>query len=365
GFMLIHLAKDGRTVAIDYRTVAPAAARLESYLREDGSISPDAKAGVLSVGVPGTVAGLALAHERYGKLPWRQLLEPAIALARDGVVLTYDEAWVLEWAGERLSRSPAGRATFFKPDGSAYRAGERLRQPDLAWSLRQIARHGPDAFYRGAIAQRLVAGMKASGGLVTAEDLAAYCAIERPALLGTYRGLQIATMPPPSGGGASIIEMLNILEQFDLASAGAGSAEALHLVAESMKLAFRDRRRHAGDPDHVAVPLAGLTSKAYAKGRAIEIARGRVMPPEAHAPGDPWAFESRETTHLSVLDAEGNAVSNTFTLGSDFGSGVMMAGTGFLLGNLLGNFSLEERGASLGGVAPPPANMLTPGRRPA
>nr|WP_298718068.1 gamma-glutamyltransferase [uncultured Steroidobacter sp.] len=364
GFMLIHLAREARTVAIDYRTVAPAAARFELYVREDGSISPDAKAGVLSAGVPGTVAGLALAHERYGKLPWRELLKPAIALAKDGVELTRDEAWVLEWGRERLNRSAAGKAAFFKPDGSAYRAGERLRQPDLAWSLRQIANHGADAFYRGPIAQRLAAGMAASGGLVTMADLAAYRAIERPALTGTYRGLQIATMPPSSGGGASVIEMLNILEQFDLEKAGAGSAEALHLIAESMKLAFHDRRRHAGDTDHDDVPLTALTSKPYAQERARQIVRGRVMAPEALSAGNPWAFESRETTHLSVLDAEGNAVSNTFTLGSDFGSGVMMPGTGFLLGNMIGNFSLSEQRASMPGGTPLTANVLGPGRRP-
>lgn len=364
GFMLIHLARETRTIAIDYRTVAPAAARFEMYVREDGSISPEAKAGVLSAGVPGTVAGLALAHEKYGKLPWRELLKPAIALAKDGVELTRDEAWVLDWGAERIHRSAAGKAVFFKPDGSSYRAGERLRQPDLAWSLRQIANHGADAFYRGPIAQRLVAGMKASGGLVTMADLDAYRAIERPALTGTYRGLQVATMPPSSGGGASVIEMLNILEQFDLEKAGAGSAEALHLIAESMKLAFYDRRRHAGDTDHDVVPLAALTSKAYAQERAGKIARARIMAPEALSAGDPWAFESRETTHLSVLDADGNAVSNTFTLGSDFGSGVMMPGTGFFLGNMIGNFSLTQQQASATGSEPLTANVLGPGRRP-
>lgn len=364
GFMLIHLAREGRTVAIDYRTVAPAKALFETFLRDDGSISSDAKEGVRSAGVPGTIAGLALAHDKYGKLPWRQLIEPAIALAKQGVALTHDEAWVLEWGRERLNRSAAGKAAFFKADGSAYRAGERLRQPDLAWSLRQIAKEGSDAFYRGAIARRLVAGMEASGGLVTMDDLAAYRAIERPALIGTYRGLQIATMPPSSGGGASVIEMLNILEQFDLAKAGAGSAEALHLIAESMKLAFRDRWRYAGDSDHDVLPLAALTSKDYARERARRIVRGRVMEPEAQAPGNPWAFESRETTHFSVLDVEGNAVSNTFTLGSDFGSGVMMPGTGFLLGNMIGNFSLADQRASSKGDVPLTANVLKPGRRP-
>lgn len=364
GFMLIHLAGEARTVTIDYRTVAPAAARFELYAREDGSISPEAKAGVRSAGVPGTVAGLALAHEKYGKLPWRRLLEPAIALAKDGVVLTHDEAWVLEWGRERLNRSAAGKEAFFKPGGGAYRAGERLRQPDLAWSLRQIAKDGPDAFYRGVIAERLVAGMEASGGLVTKADLGAYRAIERPALMGTYRGLQIATMPPSSGGGASVIEMLNILEQFDFAKAGAGSAEALHLIAESMKLAFHDRWRYAGDTDHTVMPLKELTSKAYARERARRIVRGRAMAPEQQAPGNPYAFESRETTHLSVLDAQGNAVSNTFTLGSDFGSGVMMPGTGFLLGNMIGNFSLADQGASIGAATPLTANILEPGRRP-
>lgn len=364
GFMIVHLAAEGRSIAIDYRSVAPAAATLEAYLEADGSVSGDVRAGARSAGVPGTVAGLALAHRKYGRLPWRDLVAPAIRLAEEGVILTRDEAWVLEWGRKRLSRSPAGRAAFFKPDGSGYRAGERLVQPDLAWSLRQIAEGGEDAFYRGPIARRLASGVQALGGYITESDLAAYRAIERPVLEGSYRGHTIVTMPPASGGGASLLELLNILETFEFAQDEAGSARSIHLMAEAMKLSFTDRWRHAGDTDHVAVPLRGLTSKDYARLRAGQIRTDAVIPRARIDAGDPWAFESTETTHFSVVDEEGNAVSNTFTIGSDFGSGIMAPGTGFLLGNLIGNFSVEKQAQMKEEGLFLTSNLLVPGRRP-
>ena len=363
GFMLVHLAEEGRTVAIDYRSAAPSAAVLDAYLDADGKVD-GATVGYKAPGVPGTVAGLALAHERYGRLPWARLLQPAIALAADGVVLSADEAFALDWGRERLSQSAAAAAVFLHPDGSALRAGERLVQSDLAWSLRQIAGHGADAFYRGEIAQRLDAGMRKHHGLLRAEDLAAYRAIERAPLVGTYRGIDVVTMPPVSGGGLGIVAMLNLLETFDMASYGSGSADALHRLVEVMKLAWRDRARHAGDPGFVQVPLAGITSKAYAAQRAGLIAADRSAPQEDVDAGDPWPFESTETTHFSVVDADGNAVSNTYTIGSDFGSGVMIEGTGFLLGNLIGNFSLAAQATGRAQGRTQTANELEPHRRP-
>lgn len=363
GFMLIHLADGQRTVAIDYRSMAPAAASLDAFVDAQGKLSGHAS-GIRSAGVPGTVAGLALAHEKYGRLPWARLLEPAITLAEQGIELSRDEAFALDWGRERLARSAAGASVFLHPDGQALRAGERLVQPDLAWSLRQIAEHGADAFYRGAIAERLDAGMRRHGGLLRKSDLAAYRAIEREPLHSSYRGYGLVTMPPASGGGIGVVNSLNVLEQFNLAQMGAGSADALHLLAEASKLSWRDRLAYLGDPGAITVPLAGLADKGYAARRAAGIDPRRATSASAVAAGDPWAHESEQTTHFSVLDAQGNAVSNTFTIGADFGSGVMIEGTGFLLGNLIGNFSLRAQLEAAQSGAEPPANAMLPGRRP-
>lgn len=363
GYMLIHLADGDRAVAIDFRSMAPGLATLDAYVGDDGTLQGH-QAGIRAAGVPGTVAGLALAHGKYGRLPWKRLLEPAIRLAEDGMVLSRDEAFALDWGRERLARSAAGAKVFLHPDGSALRAGERLVQADLAWSLRQIAEHGADAFYRGAIAERLDAGMRAHGGLLRKADLAAYRAIEREPLRGSYRGHTLLTMPPSSGGGPGIAMTLNILEQFDLAAMGAGSADAVHLLAEATKRAWRDRRAHANDPAAARVPLEGFVSKAYGASRAAGITMDRAMPASDVAAGDIWAHEGPDTTHFSAVDGEGNAVSTTYTIGSDFGSGVMIEGTGFLLGNLIGNFSLQPQLEAVREGRDAPANALRPGSRP-
>lgn len=363
GYMLIHLADGDRAVAIDFRSMAPGLATLDAYVGDDGTLQGH-QAGIRAAGVPGTVAGLALAHGKYGRLPWKRLLEPAIRLAEDGMVLSRDEAFALDWGRERLARSAAGAKVFLHPDGSALRAGERLVQADLAWSLRQIAEHGADAFYRGAIAERLDAGMRAHGGLLRKADLAAYRAIEREPLRGSYRGHTLLTMPPSSGGGPGIAMTLNILEQFDLAAMGAGSADAVHLLAEATKRAWRDRRAHANDPAAARVPLEGFVSKAYGASRAAGITMNRAMPASDVAAGDIWAHEGPDTTHFSAVDGEGNAVSTTYTIGSDFGSGVMIEGTGFLLGNLIGNFSLQPQLEAVREGRDAPANALRPGSRP-
>ncbi|WP_066683149.1 MULTISPECIES: gamma-glutamyltransferase [Bacteria] len=364
GFMMVHLAKTGETIFIDYRGVAPKAAKLDTFVDQDGKEIDDvASKGYRAPTVPGTVAGLYLAHQKYGRLPWKTLVEPAYRLAADGVVLSPDEAFVFSWGKQRLSESAAGKQAFYKPDGALYRAGETLKQPDLAWSLRQIADKGADAFYRGEIAQRFAADMKAHGGLITAEDLASYKAVIRKPLIGNYRGLTVMTSPPASAGGATLLEMLNILETFDLKASGLGSAKTLHLQAEAMKMAYADRARYLGDTDFVKVPLGGFASKAYGAERAKRIDPDRATPAKDLGVGDPWAFESHNTTHFSVADAEGNAVSNTYTLGADFGSGVMVAGAGFVLNNQMNNYAHEAAWRARKAGKPLPPNALEPGKR--
>jgi gamma-glutamyltranspeptidase/glutathione hydrolase len=364
GFMLVHTAATKETVVIDFRSVAPAAARLEMFVDKKGEESPQASRGYRASAVPGTVAGLELAHRRYGKLPWKDVVTPARRLAAEGIVLTPDEAFVFSWARERMAESVAGQRTFYKPGGELYRAGEVLKQPDLAWSLGQIADHGADAFYKGEIARRFAADMKAHKGLITLEDLAAYKPVVREPLMGTYRGYTVATTPPASSGGATLLQMLNILESFDLkALGGSGSSGALHVMAEAMKLAYADRYRHLGDTDFVKVPLKGFTSKAYGAQQASRIDVNQAKSAKALGAGDPWKYESPSTTHFSIADSAGNAVSTTYTLGADFGSGVMVEGTGFVLNNQMNNYSHEQavEAARKGRASPP--NAMAPGKR--
>lgn len=364
GFMLVHTAATRETVVIDFRSVAPAAARLEMFVDKKGEESPQASRGYRASAVPGTVAGLELAHRRYGKLSWKDVVTPARRLAAEGIVLTPDEAFVFSWARERMTESVAGQRTFYKPGGELYRAGEVLKQPDLAWSLGQIADHGADAFYKGEIARRFAADMKAHKGLITLEDLAAYKPVVREPLMGTYRGYTVATTPPASSGGATLLQMLNILESFDLkALGGSGSSGALHVMAEAMKLAYADRYRHLGDTDFVKVPLKGFTSKAYGAQQASRIDVNQAKSAKALGAGDPWKYESPSTTHFSIADSAGNAVSTTYTLGADFGSGVMVEGTGFVLNNQMNNYSHEQavEAARKGRASPP--NAMAPGKR--
>lgn len=363
GFMLVHDAKSGEQVFFDFRSVAPKAATLPMFLDNEGKESKAAGRGYLAPSVPGTVAGLAMAHKRFGKLPWAEVVAPAIALARDGVSLTPDEAFVFGWGKERLSTSAAAKAAYYKPDGKLYRAGETLKQPDLAWTLTQIAERGADGFYKGPVAERFAADMKANGGLITLDDLTAYRAVERNPLRGTYRGLEVVTAPPASAGGATLLNMLNIVENFDLKQSGAGSAKSLHVMAEAMKLGYTDRYRILGDTDFVTPPVQGFISKAYALSRAKLIDPKKAKPTKKMGAGDPLKYESPSTTHFSVADAQGNVVSTTYTLGADFGSGVMIAGTGVLLNNQMNNFSHEEAAKALREGDPPPPNAMAPGKR--
>ena len=363
GFMLVHDAKSGEQVFFDFRSVAPKAATLAMFVDNQGQESQIASRGYLAPSVPGTVAGLYMAHKKYGKLRWSDVVAPAIALARDGVILTPDEAFVFGWGKERLSTSVSAKAAYYKPDGTLYRAGERLKQPDLAWTLTQIAKRGADGFYKGPVAARFAADMKANGGLITTEDLAGYRAIERKPLRGTYRGLDVVTAPPASAGGATLLNMLNIVENFDLKQNGAGSAKSLHIMAEAMKLGYSDRYVLLGDTDFVTAPVQGFISKAYALLRAGRIDPDKAKPVAQMGVGDPFKYESPSTTHFSVADAQGNVVSTTYTLGADFGSGVMIAGTGVLLNNQMNNFSHAQAAKALREGLPPPPNAMAPGKR--
>lgn len=362
GFMTLYLAKEKKVTVIDFRSIAPLTAQLGMFVDAAGKEVAGASVGYRAAAVPGTVAGFWMAHQKYGKAAWSELLDPAVSLARDGMTLSADEAFVFGWGRKRLEASDSGRATFFKADGGLYKAGERLQQPQLAWSLAEIARDGADAFYQGAVAARIDEDMRRHGGLITRADLAAYRAVEREPLVGTYRGVTLYT-PPPASGGASLLLMLNILENFDLGKTPAGSAEALHLLAETMRLGHRDRVKHLGDVDFARVPLDGLTSKAYAAQRAKLIRLRKANDDDDIEAGDPFAFESPSTTHYSIADRAGNVVSVTYTLGSDFGSGVMVDGAGFLLNNQMNNFSHERAFRAAQRGEPEPPNAMRPGKR--
>lgn len=363
GFMMVYDAATGKVHTLDFRSIAPAAATPAMFVDKDGKERPIASYGYLAPAVPGTVSGLDHAHRKWGKLPWAKLVEPAITLARDGVRLTADEAFVFSWGKDRLSKSTAGKATFYKPGGELYAKDEVLKQPDLAWTLGEIAQHRADGFYKGEVARRIAADMKANGGLITEADLAAYRAIERAPLVGSYRGHPVYTMPPASAGGATLLNILNQLEHFDIKDMGANSAASLHIMAEAMKLAYVDRYRALGDPGFVTAPVRGFIAKAYAAERAKLIDPERAKPMRQMPAGDPLRYESPSTTHYSVADKDGNVVSTTYTLGSDFGSGVMIAGTGVLLNNQMNNFSHEQAWEAQRSGTPPPLNALQPGKR--
>ncbi|HXV73938.1 MAG TPA: gamma-glutamyltransferase, partial [Sphingomonadales bacterium] len=364
GFMLGYDAAEGTTFAIDYRETAPAAASVDMFLNAEGNVDRNLAAFThASSGVPGTVAGLWLAHQKHGKLPWAELLAPAIRLADEGFPITLNLVNFLDRVKARLLRYPGGRQ-FFKEGGVSFAPGETFRQPALAATLTLIAEKGPDAFYKGEIADLIVAEMARGNGLITHEDLAAYRAIERAPLQGNYRGYQVVAMPPPSSGGVHVIQMLNVLENFDLAAMGAGSASAYSKMAEAMKFAFADRSRHLADPDFHDVPAAWLTSKAYAKEIAEKIKAGGVTPSAEIAPGVVPQPESPDTTHISVVDGEGNAISNTFTLNYSFGSGIVVEGAGFLLNNEMDDFSAKPGAPNAYGLTGEEANAIQPGKRP-
>ena len=365
GFMMVHDAESGETVAIDYRERSGEAAFRDMYLDEQGEADPQkSRFSGLAVGVPGTVAGMALALERYGSISLADALAPAIALAEEGIEVTPDLADSLKGLSERLQKWPSSAAIFYKDGGVPYEPGETLVQNDLAASLKLIAENGPAAFYEGQIAEDIVAAVDAAGGHLTADDLRTYEVKLREPVTGSYRGHDIVSMPPPSSGGVHIVQILNTLEAVPMAFLGHNSADGIHMMAEAMKFAYADRSEYLGDPDFVDVPIDELTSKAYAADILSRISKGRAASAAEIGPGDLGAYESEETTHFSVVDAEGNAVANTYTLNFSYGTGMVADGTGILLNNELDDFSAKPGVPNAYGLIGGDANAVEPGKRP-
>ncbi|HUI85033.1 MAG TPA: gamma-glutamyltransferase [Candidatus Binatia bacterium] len=375
GFLLFRRAT-GEIHFLDYREKAPAKATANMYLDSQGNVIPDLSTiGYKGIAVPGSVAGLAYAEQHWGKLSLKQVMEPAIRLARDGFVLEYAEAQSFRDSG--LARFPESHH-IFQRDGNYYQAGEVFRQPELAKTLERIAGN-PDDFYHGSLARELAAAMQKGGGLISAEDLAAYEVKERTPIRGTYRGYEIISAPPPSSGGVALVEILNILEGYDLAKQGDRSAQSIHLTAEAFQRAFFDRAEFLGDPDFAKIPVAQLIDKRYGNGWRESIAIRRATPaaalkrPAIFSQLDSYArshpqpratAEPDHTTHYSVVDPEGNAVSVTTTLNDAFGSRVTAEGLGFLLNDEMDDFSSKAGVPNMYGLIQGPANAIGPGKRP-
>jgi gamma-glutamyltranspeptidase/glutathione hydrolase len=366
GFMVIHLAARNEDVAIDYRETAPAAATPGMFLGADGKPDPaKSRDSALGVGVPGTVAGLSLALEKYGsgKFSLAELLQPAIRLAREGFVVTDDLADTLPQWYRRLARWPSSIKVFGRPDGSSLREGDRLTQPELAATLEAIAAQGPDGFYRGAVAAKLAKAVSDAGGIMTPEDLKSYQAVIRTPVRGLYRGYDIVSMPLPSSGGTVLLETLNILEAYPLGEMKQGSAASLHLLIEAMKRGYADRARYLGDPAFVNAPLATLLAKDYAAKQRASIDPNRATP-SAEILTAPSPHEGSNTTHFSVVDRDGNAVANTYTLNFSYGVGLVAEGTGVLLNNELDDFTAAPGASNAFGLVGYEANLPGPGKRP-
>ncbi|CAN0053130.1 unnamed protein product, partial [Phaeothamnion confervicola] len=364
GFMLIHLAKGKRDIAIDYRETAPAATTRETFLNAQGEADPaKSREFGLAIGVPGTVAGLTLALEKYGsgKFKLAQLIAPAISLARDGYKVGDEFEDTGRSSIARMARWPSTAKLFLKPDGSLIARGTLLVQADLAATLDLIARQGPRAFYEGPVAEKLSAAVRAAGGSMTGDDLKHYKAVERPVLRGTYRGLSIVSMPPPSSGGVVLLEMLNVLEGFRLK---ADDPDSIHLMVEAMRYAYADRAHLLGDPDFVKVPIAGLMSKRYAATLRTKIDRARATPSDKIKTANPAGFEGNNTTHYSVVDRFGNAVANTYTINLSYGVGMIAEGTGVLLNNELDDFAAAPGVPNAFGLVGYEANEPGPNKRP-
>jgi len=363
GFMVIRLAS-GKETTIDYREKAPARATRDMFLDEHGNaVDERSRSGPLSCGVPGSVAGLALAEREYGRLTLAKVMAPAIALARDGFAVSRSLADSLRRAQPRLSKFPASLKAFYKDNGSPLGEGDRLVQADLARTLSLIARDGADAFYRGAVADLLAREMEASGGLITKADLAAYRPAERAPVTGTYHGYRVVSMPPPSSGGVGLLELLNILEAYPLSEYGANTARTMHLMIEAERRVYADRAEWLGDPDFFKVPVTGLISKSYAGRLRASIDVSHATPSADVRPGSPRDFEPTETTHYSVVDADGNAVSTTTTLNGGFGNAETVAGAGFLLNNEMDDFSARPNSPNAFGLLGGEANAVAPGKR--
>jgi gamma-glutamyltranspeptidase/glutathione hydrolase len=363
GFMLIRRA-DGRAEVIDYRERAPLAATGGMYLDKDGNVIDKASSvGYRAVGVPGTVAGLALALKRHGKLSWQDVVEPARRLAAEGFPVSQYLARGMREKADLISKHPETRRIFIR-DGKYYEEGERFAQPELAATLARMKKDGPREFYEGETARLIAKDMKENGGLITARDLKEYEPTIREPLRGNYRGYEILTVPPPSSGGIAIIQTLNMLERHDLKELGFGSSQTLHLLIECLKRAFADRSEYVGDPDFGKVPVKGLISKKYAEELGRTIDPDRATPSESLRAGKPSEYESTETTHFTVADPEGNIVSNTYTINELYGSGVTARGTGILLNNEMDDFTAKPGVPNTWGLIQTDVNAIRPRKRP-
>lgn len=366
GFLLLHLA-DGRSRVINFREKAPGAASRDMYLDQGGDVVQGATLrGWKAAGVPGTVLGLATALSRYGTLPLARVVAPAATLAREGFVLNRGDTDILETGTKKFSRDPAVARIFLRPDGMPFRPGDRLVQADLARTLEAIAAQGPDAFYKGEIPRAVEAASSQGGGLLTAADFSAYTVTDDAPLSCPYRGATILSAPPPSSGGTTLCEILTILNGYDIAGAGFNSARSVHLMTEAMRRAYADRNTALGDPAFVENPVARLISEDYARTLRAGIDPDRATPSSGIRP-DPSLIAPREkaqTTHISVLDKAGNAVSLTYTINGYFGSGVIAPGTGFFLNNEMDDFTVKVGVPNMFGLVQDTANAIAPGKRP-
>ena len=366
GFMLVPLA-DGRTTVIDYRETAPAAASRDMYLDTEGNVVPKASTvGHRAAGVPGTIAGFALAFEKYGsgKVSWADVIEPARRLASDGFPVSQGFAKELSSNRTTLTRFPESRRIFLR-DGRGWNRGDLFVQPELAATLGRIQREGPREFYEGETARLLVDEMERGGGLITAADMRDYRPVEREPLRGSYRGLDILTVPPPSSGGIVVLQMLGMLEPFDIAATGPNSAATVHLMAEVMRRAFCDRAELLGDPAYAPVSVGRLLQPEYLRQRMVDFDPALATPSASLSAGTTASVvESDQTTHFSVVDAAGNMVSNTYTLNTGYGSGVTVTGAGFLLNNEMDDFTSKPGVKNYFGLLQGEANEIAPGKRP-
>ena len=368
GFMLVHLAAENKTVAIDYREMAPASASRDMFLDAEGDVdNKKARYSMQSSGVPGTVAGLLHALDSYGTMSLKQVLQPAIELAANGFKVSMDLSSSLQARQQTMHKNPASKEYFYKADGAGYEYGETLVQKHLAATLQRIAKKGRSGFYQGKTAQLIVAEMQRSGGLISHKDLTSYRVIERTPVCGDYRGNSVCAMPPPSSGGVHMLQMLNILEGWDLASLGHNSAAYIHRLVESMRRAYADRSSYLGDPDYFPVPVAELTDKQYATELREQINLAKSSRSADIRPGldnRSAGKESTETTHFSTWDRWGNVVSNTYTLNFSYGSGISVTGAGFLLNNEMDDFSAKPGSPNGYGLVGGIANAIEPGKRP-
>lgn len=365
GFMLVRLA-DGTATFIDFRERGPLSATRNMYIDPaTGHAGQDSLTGYRASGVPGTVRGMEFAHTKYGRMAWKDLVQPAVTLANDGFPVSWGLAQALrgQSTSEKLARFPESKRIFLK-DGAFYEFGETLKQPELAATLTRIRDFGARDFYEGETAQLLAADMAAHGGEITLEDLKQYKAIERKALEGTYKGYGVITAPPPSSGGIGILQMMGMLALTDYSKTGAGSAGSIHYLAEVMRRYFADRAELLADPDFAKVPVKGLVNPDYIRKRAASIEPAKATPSAQIKPGDMAPYESLETTHFSIVDAAGNAVSMTYTLNGSYGSGVTATGLGFLLNNEMDDFAVEPGQPNLFGLIQGEANSVAPHKTP-